>query len=326
MNLYEQDRYVTTVQNVRNTLNQYGVAIIPNVLNNQECEEMKSGMWDYLEHITTDFDTPINRNNPVSWKELKQLYPKHSMLLQQWGIGHAQFIWNLRQNQKLTNIFSNIWGVPANDLVVSFDGASFHMPPETTGNGWYKGKSWLHSDQCFLRNDLECIQSWVTAYDVNQGDATLAFLEGSHRLHRDFKDHFQITVKDDWFLLANEDQYNFYVNRGCEPHCIKCPKGSIVLWDSRTIHCGQEAMKERPVPNQRCVAYLCYLPRINVSQKNLQKKIKAFEELRTTNHWPNKPKLFALKPHTYGAPLPPIRNINPPIINALGRRLVGYED
>ena len=326
MNLYEQDRFVTTIPNIRQKLQECGVAIIPNLLNEQECEDMKNGMWDYLEHISTNFQTPIRRNNPQSWKELKQLYPKHSMLIQQWGIGHAQFIWNLRQNPKILNAFSTIWDVPASELVVSFDGASFHMPPETTGAGWFKGKSWFHSDQSYLRNDFECIQSWVTAYDVNQGDATLAFLEGSNRYHTDFKNHFNIVQKDDWFLV-NEEQFNYYtVTKGCPVKYIKCPKGSLVLWDSRTIHCGQEAMKERPVPNQRCVAYLCYMPRANVSTKNLQKKIKAFEELRTTNHWPNKPKLFPTKPHTFGAPQPNVRPINPPVITPLGRRLVGYEN
>lgn len=57
----------------------------------------------------------------------------------------------------------------------------------------------------------------------------------------------------------------------------------------------------------------------------LNKKINAWKDLRTTSHWPHKPKLFPLNPHTYGKPLPEIVQISKPQINDLGYRLVGYE-
>jgi len=109
------------------------------------------------------------------------------MLIQHWGIGHAQFNWDIRQNPKVVNIFAKLWDVNNKDLVTSFDGASIHFPSEETKSGWYKGKDWFHTDQSYTRNDLECYQSWVTAYDVNEGDDTLAFLEKSHK---DFANHF----------------------------------------------------------------------------------------------------------------------------------------
>ena len=33
---------------------------------------------------------------------------------------------------KIVNVFSKIWNTKPEDLLVSFDGASFHMPPEIT--------------------------------------------------------------------------------------------------------------------------------------------------------------------------------------------------
>lgn len=41
-----------------------------------------------------------------------------------------------------------------------------------------------------------------------------------------------------------------------------------------------------------------------------------------TTHYPYKPKLFPRFPQTYGAPLPNVVDINPPILNELGRKLV----
>lgn len=93
--VYEYERYITTPDNLKETLEEYGVAIIPSVLNDEECSQIASGMWDTLEDWTQHWDTKITRDNPSSWKNIRDLFPKHSMLIQQYGLGHAQFIWNL---------------------------------------------------------------------------------------------------------------------------------------------------------------------------------------------------------------------------------------
>ncbi len=325
---YIYERYVTTIPNVSETLSRYGVAIIPNILNPNECERMKTGMWDYLETITANLPVPIQRNNSQTWKTFKQLYPKHSMLIQNWSIGHAQFIWDVRTNLKVIEPFERIWNVDKEDLLVSFDGASFHFPPETTGFGFSNpnGKSWLHCDQSYLRNDFECVQGWINAYDTNTGDATLTILEGSHQYHQEFRNHFNKTDSDDWVILS-EQELDWYINtKGCVKNHIKCPGGSLVIWDSRTIHCGKEPEPTRPQPNYRCVVYTCYTPRSRATPSSLNKKINAWRDLRTTSHWPHKPKLFPKFPHTYGKPLPNIAQIPRPVISDLAYRLIGYEE
>ena len=98
-----------------------------------------------------------------------------------------------------------------------------------------------------------------------------------------------------------------------------------LFWDSRTIHSGLEPAKERKELRKRSVAYLCYTPRKLASAAMLKKKVKAFEELRTTNHWPHKQKLFPVSPRTYGAPIQKIKKIEKPIgIGEIGKRLIGY--
>ncbi len=322
--IYEYEKYISTLDNVTATLEQYGVAIIPSILSNEECAEMEEGMWNTLETWSKTWETPITKNNSESWKGIRDLFPKHSMLIQQFSLGHAQFIWNLRQNPKCINIFAKIWNCTPEELLVSFDAASFHMPPETTKIGWHR-KTWFHSDQSYTRPDFECIQSWVTAFDVNEYDGTLAIYENSHKYHKEFAEHFNITNKDNWFKLETEEQMQFYRERGCEEKYIKCPKGSMVLWDSRAIHCGVEPRKERALPNFRCVVYLCYMPRSKSNTKEIAKKIKAFEEMRMTSHWPCKVKLFPKMPRTYGATVKEITELPHPEINQLGRRLVGYD-
>lgn len=282
---YEYSKYIATIDNLQDTLDVHGVAIIPNILSQSECENMKDEMWKYLEHITANMDHPINRNIPNSWKTFKLLYPKHSMLLQLWSVGHSQLVWNLRTNPKVIAPFENIWKTKAEDLLVSFDGASFHFPPETTNFGWAThNKSWIHCDQSFLRNDPECYQSWINAYDTNEGDATITILEGSNKYHADFAAQFNKTELDDWCILNNEE-LDWYINvKKCRKVNITCPAGSMVLWDSRTIHAGTEPEKTRDKPNFRCVVYLCYTPRTKASQSILAKKINAWKNLRMTSY------------------------------------------
>lgn len=325
--VYEYNRYVTTIENVKQTLDQFGVAILPEVLDEKECQQMVDDMWNYLEWLTSDMEVPIRRDVSETWREYRKLYPKHSMLLQHWSIGHCQMQWRLRQNPKIYSIFASIYDISAEDLLSSFDGASFHFPPEVTGLGWYRNVDtslWMHTDQSYTRNGLECIQSWVTANEVDQGDATLVILEGSHRYHKDFAKQFEVSNKEDWYKL-NEQEMTFYMEeKGCAKRHIKCPAGSVVLWDSRTIHMGTEPERGRSLAKQRCVGYICFTPRSLSTVANLKKRKKAFEDGRTTNHWPHKTKLFAKHPRTYGGELPNVRPIPLPELSEIGKKFVGF--
>lgn len=321
---YEFEKYIATYDNILEVINKYGVAIIPNILNEEECNNMNEGMWNTLELLTSKFDVPINRNDNDTWIEMRKLYPKHSMLIQNFSIGHAQYVWDIRQNKKVIDVFSNLWKCKNEDLLVSFDAVSYHLPPEITKLGWYRGNDWFHTDQSYINSDFKAVQSWVTGYDVNEGDATISILECSNNYHKDFQEKFKIDNKADWFKL-DKDQLDYYIKEKlCVPKRIKCPKGSIVLWDSRTIHCGTEALKSRKTPNFRNIVYLCYEPRSKITSKNLLKKQKALEDMRMTSHWPCKVKLFPKMPRTYGAPIYDVSNLPKPVLNELGYKLAGF--
>lgn len=321
---YEFEKYIADINDVKIILDTYGVAIIPGILNEEECKSMNIGIWDTLEYLTSNWEKPITRNNIDSWREMKYLYPKHSMLLQNWSIGHAQYIWNIRQNPKVVEIFAKLWKCNKEDLLVSFDAVSFHIPPEITRCGWYRGNDWYHCDQSYLDSKFQCVQGWVTGNDINEGDATLTILESSNDFHREFQKKFKTGTKHDWYMLNDEEKRFYIEEKGCLMRRIKCPKGSLVLWDSRTVHCGSEALKTRATPNFRNVAYVCYEPRSRCSEKNLIKKRKAFEELRMTSHWPCKVTLFPKNPRTYGGPIYEVNKMPNPVLTELGMKLAGF--
>jgi ectoine hydroxylase-related dioxygenase (phytanoyl-CoA dioxygenase family) len=96
---------------------------------------------------------------------------------------------------------------------------------------------------------------------VRKGDSTLAFPKGSHQYHRKFAKQYNLTDKSDWLKL-NKEQVDIYINTYNCPlnyvvQRIKCPSGSLVLWDSRLIHCGQQPVKERAKQNFRFCIYVC---------------------------------------------------------------------
>jgi hypothetical protein len=182
---------------------------------------------------------------------------------------------------------------------------------------------WLHCDQSYTHNDFKTAQSWVTGPPVNEGDATLAILEGSHKYHKEFATRFNMTKNVQWTKLT-KDQVTFYKECNCEFNRIQCPAGSLVMWDSRTIHCGVEAEKSRIEPNFRAIVYVCYAPRSKITATNIQKRQKAFEVMRATIHDPINPKLFGKKTQTYGKPLPEITPIEKPNLTEFGLKLAGF--
>ena len=314
--------YDTDINNVNDCLSRDGIAVIPNILKPSELEDVINKKWETLQHMSKG---NIKREEPDSWKGIYQFFPLHNMLIQHFYIGHSQFVWDVRQNKAVHNVFSKIW--KDDDLLVSFDGVSIHMPHEVTNRGFYKQDSWLHTDQSYMRNGYECIQGMVTLYDVEEGDATLKILEGSHSYHGDYAkyrlDNGMECSPDNWHKL-DEDGINFYKQRGCNEHNALAKAGSLILWDSRTIHQGVEPLKKRANPKHRTVIYVCMTPRSRAQVSQLRKKQKAFNEMRMTSHWPHHIILFQKDPWTYGREIPDYNKPFPPILDKHGLRLAGF--
>jgi ectoine hydroxylase-related dioxygenase (phytanoyl-CoA dioxygenase family) len=311
---------VTPTNDYLTDLKEKGYAIVPNVISEEQLEIHRKQMWTLLYHISSNWEKPIQEGDIESYRGYYGLLPLHSMLLQHWEVGQSQLSWDIRQNQNVIDVFSKLWGT--DDLLVSYDGMSIHFPPEETGRGW-QGKQWHHTDQSFTVQGYKCVQGQVNIFDVNEGDATLVVLEKSHLLHHKIGEVFGVNKKDNFSRLSDE-QLKYYLDNGCTERRIVCPAGSLVLWDSRTIHYGSEPVKGREKKNMRCTVYVCYLPRSGCSAIQLNKRIKYFEEMRMTTHWPYPVKVFSLKPNTYGKPLPPVVPLPYPILNETGYRLVGY--
>ena len=301
-------------------LQQNGYAIVPELFDAAESLKIMEGLWEHIEHITYKL---VDRKDPLSWRNHAKFFPSHGMLHQHFGIGQSQVAWDVRQNPKVRKVFADIWGT--DNLAVSFDGASFSLPPEVTNRGWHT-KDWYHLDQATARNDLESVQGWVTGEDVEEGDATLTLLKGSHLKHAEFAKKFDLQkLTANWYKLTQE-QVDWY-KQECERVDVVCPKGSLVLWDSRTVHAGKGPVKGRSnSTRQRGVVYVCMTPARLLTPALIRKRQNIVLAKRTSSHWPHRPKLFGVLPRTYNSnvKIPPVAPVPYPVLTEQGAKLASF--
>jgi len=241
---YDYESYLTTPEQYMDMLEEYGVAIIPGILTEEECTLFENGVWNYLENLKRDIS--INRNKCDTWLNI----PKEK-------VAHESFIWNVRENPGILQIFASYWHCSPEELLVSYEAASITFPPEIIKKGW--GKS-----PVFRRETKKekIIRAFVTAKDINRGDATLTFIEGSHKTN-------------------HEDLEKETIHRR-----IRCLSGDLILWDTSMLYCQTGPIQARKHANFQMGIHLCYYPRTNVKSVLLKRKKKNFMEGRITTYHP----------------------------------------
>lgn len=305
-----------------NELEEKGYVVIPNVLDEKECDQAIDGIWKWLEGLGTG----IKRDDPSTWKS-KNWPPNIHGIIQCLSIGQTKFVWDVRTHPNVYKVFSKIWKTKR--LLASYDGACVMKPPEITKR-WNRQRSWYHRDQTFRRPEKVCIQGFITLEDMGPEDGTLCVLEGSHRLGDEFcewkreKDPSWKPGRENWYKLKN-DETEWFHSKTTEVK-IDASKGSLVLWDSRTIHQNKWPDKGRENPRWRYVIYSCMLPADGASPKDLKKRSDAIKNLRMTTHWPYPVTLFPKMPRSYGNPFPDYKTITEmPELNELQERLAGIK-
>lgn len=317
---FDTQYQANTKEEIFDRLNRYGICYIPDVLNDQERLNMISGTWDFFEHVTKNELTPISRSDPQTWSSFDILSAGLGMIYHYWNVGHSQHLWDIRQNNKLLQIYSELYDTDPTDLLVSFDGMAFLLPPEQTNEHWHKERDChLHLDQRLSITERTGFQSYVTAYDIKEGDATIRFLEGSHKYTRKFVQRFGEFTEGDW-VIFNEHHLEYYRSK-CNEVFLRCPAKSLVLWDSRLVHCGSNPRRNRKNQNIRCIAYVTYAPKETAEESDITIKKKALKEKLTSNHYPQRASYFPTHPSGHQ-----LNEIPAPKLLPIGYSLAGYND
>ena len=261
-------------QDIRKSLEEKGYCIIENVLNPNEVFKAKELFHTWFDSVP-NLDKFHTKMNPHGIFKFHQ-------------VAHQEFAWYLRTLPQVIQIFADVWNTTNDDLVTGFDGACY-----MSDNIKKNTKCWTHTDQAPKNKDIRCYQGVVSLTDNK--DNSLLVYEGSHKLHEEyFKSKGLENDTKNWQLIDHE----YLDNIKDKKKLLKIPAGSLVLWDSRTFHQNIVSNSNE----ERLVQYICMKPKNSLDNSAFQtkKRLKYFETLRTTSHWPYPIKVNGLQPRTFG--------------------------
>lgn len=279
-----------------------GFAAIPDVISFEEVLQYHASMWSWM----GGFGTGIKQNNPQTWAT-KFWPPSIRGLIQHFGIGHAQFVWKLRAELAVRKVFATIHKLDDSketeeetQLVVSFDGAC--LAKAEIREVEHEKNSWAHIDQGpSSAGEFKMVQGLMTLTDAGPEKGGLIVYQNSHKLHgrffKRFPDMTEKIGKGNWCKLEVKHRA-WYFKHGCFEVQVTAPRGSLILWDSRTVHYAVRPKEWRPIP--RAAIYLCYQPRTDGTDKQLVRKQKAFTERRMHTHYPIEFELFPERARDWG--------------------------
>ena len=276
----------SSLDKLAETLEKYGVAVVPNILSQEECEVFKKSVFD---HIATKHGV----REPDDFAKLR---PISGGILHNYGIALLKEVLDLKTDDRVIEPFRRIWPEENGALTTSLDGIHIGVPPELTTDKRFftPANIWFHTDQASNKATKCCIQSFINLEDTQNGDGCLSVLTNSHNYHAEFFRHFSLSSHGkDWFIINKTTHFDWFIKKGCRWNTIIAPKGSMIFWDSRTIHMGTLPRQGRPHPGRwRFIVYVCYTPARLQTDEDTKLKRLAYTDNRCTAHWPYGVRLF----------------------------------
>lgn len=294
-------------ERLRAIMDEFGVVVIPSVMSEEVVEQVVDETWKMLGSLADEHPSMparITKEDKSSHKYWGAKIGGHrGNLVQTGSAGSNPSSWLVRTDDNVCKAFRILCDVgPDEPMFTSQDALCVALPTESSGHNSEKphGNTWLHSDQRLppgpSAKHVPSFQGQVPFTDVKEQQATFFCIPGSHKKMTAFAGAFpNMVTKDDWVKYTAE-HIKWFHGRGCErPFAVKATAGSLILWDSRTIHSGKASLD---ATSTRIVIYVCQTPARNVPTAVRKRSKKIFLEKRTGNH--NTAKMFGKMPRTYG--------------------------
>jgi hypothetical protein len=253
---------IGNVKGWKKSLKEEGYVVIKNVLPEKDILESFRLFKKDWNTVSPNF----NFKDKTTWgiENAPLMYGKGMAIFN--GFGQSDFMWNLRLNKNIQNIFMGVH--ETKDLVVSLDGFSVFLSDKQ------KSESWLHIDQN-PKNKIYSIQGAYNFLPVTEKDAGFVVVPRSHLFYRPDVSH-----KKDWVKCTSK----YYQQKSKK---LLIPENCFTLWDSNLIH-ANEGVSKKTTELNRLTAYITFLPKELRSQKILKDKIEAYQNNKSTSHWAHK--------------------------------------
>ncbi|CDK26256.1 unnamed protein product [Kuraishia capsulata CBS 1993] len=256
-----------------------GYVVIKGVIPTERALGYRKRMLDYLK----TFDNPeLDYKDNSTW--IAENLPAHNPhnIFFYYSCIHEDFAWEVRTEPGVLESFAKLWNTE--ELLVSFDGFNVSFPNRPDQPPF---PAWPHIDQSPLKEGLQCAQGIVSLSKSSAEDGTLVVLKGSNNLVSEF---FEKEVgRENWYKYEEDayrftqEEYNYFLEKGCEVVKVEVDPGDLIIWDSRTIHWGQAPTVDSH--RIRAAVYASYTPRNFATDETLQVKADVFKHWLGTTHW-----------------------------------------
>lgn len=247
-------------------LKKYGVAILEDYFDDEYADKFFESVKQWLIGLniglTNDISTWRNANMPLG--------PRYGMF--QSIISNAPQFWKLRE--EFHALYKSLLGEA--ELITSIDGASI-FPTKFSPK---KQEDWAHIDQT-ESSDFRTYQSQFVASDTT---ASFVCTPKSHLAHATILKKFAIPASDtNWHKFTNNEVTKLTKMFGDTYQIpIYAKKGSVIFWDSRTIHSAK--YPDSTENKWRAVFYISMQPIKTLTAKNIETIKTAIIKGKTTNH------------------------------------------
>jgi len=280
-----------------------GYVVIENIIPKEECEQITSLFWDYIEGL----NSKLSRQNQLNWMDPFEWPINTRGLIQHYNVGFQKF--TIKARNYIKKAFEIVYGT--DKLISSFDGISFSKRPKVFKYAdlkhWHE-KKWdkddLHVDQ--THKGFRCIQGGAAIINQAKDGHVFICIPGSHKFHDELVDKIAKndpkSISGDWYKINNDDK-NWIKDKDLDIIRVPMKAGSVVLWDSRLMHAStswcKSSIKEIDIPF-RLQIFACMKNSSYLTEKEKIKRNKAYIEGRTCRHIPDKVTLFGKNPRMYG--------------------------
>lgn len=300
-----------------------------------ELEQAWEFFWEYVEGLGTG----VSRDDPRTWTADRWPSPQFGTgIMPFFGVGQSAFMWYLRGLPRVRAAFAALWGTE--QLLVSFDGVVIYRGQALTETDQY----WWHVDQNPRSlPDFDCVQGLLQLTPTSPAVGGFVVIPGSHSLYPQFyEDRYgklldTIQPEMHYFSIPSWDPeaQAHFGPMAVQPHL---EAGDLIIWNSSSLHCsiiggGFSSLDSNWSSGAlgRVAALIAMTPSEKATPEVLRRRKAAICKGITTTHWPHR--FVDAKEHnednwaSLGEAytqrfVPP----QPPILNALQLRLVGYTD
>lgn len=259
--------------------------------------------YEWLESWGLGFDRhdrSTHKTKNLPWHVRGGLYFKY-------GIGHEQFVWDLKSEPGLVDKFEQVWGTK--ELLVSYDGINLSLPEQERPKTDPLFAPWSHVDQSTCRTSFDCVQGILNLLPNGPDDGGLMVLDGSSQYYTELWEHFDHKKPErGWnehaYQTVDAEMCQWLEAKGCTWIKVCAQPGDLMLWDSRTIHYGAPPSSINPrfaackSPHGYHINIMslangedvCYKPADSISDETKAWLRQTFEKKEGTTHDPASPR------------------------------------